>query len=202
MIGNEALSLTFDASGALASMTNKAAGVTTPLTQVFAHHTGRLNPNPNLNSNPNPNPDPNSNLNLNPNSNPSPQPKRNSCQAFAYYRASVGDKASAGGGQESGGRGQASGPCTLRPNALGRICDYDYIGLQPRLRMVAGERRVHLPAQRLGIFPHRTGPHHARRRRRRRCRRVGGGRYCRARSDAEFRPVGLPTRAGHGGIAG
>lgn len=37
-IENEALSLTFDASGALASITNKAAKLTTPLTQVFRYY--------------------------------------------------------------------------------------------------------------------------------------------------------------------
>ena len=37
-IENEALSLTFDATGALASISNKAAKLTTPLTQVFGYY--------------------------------------------------------------------------------------------------------------------------------------------------------------------
>ena len=41
-IENEALSLTFDATGALASITNKAAKLTTPLTQACSYCRGSM----------------------------------------------------------------------------------------------------------------------------------------------------------------
>lgn len=112
-IENEALSLTFDATGALASITNKAAKLTTPLTQAFSYCRGSM-----------------SDGGCNPARYEAPglrilqaplKPTRsgtlslNSHQVFGYYKASEGSKASGGGGQGSGGHGQASATCLLRP---------------------------------------------------------------------------------------